>query len=207
MKFSETRQEIFKALALFRKNLKQPKKDADNPFFKSKYVPLENVTEAIDLAIEGTGMSYTQEVTSASNNQVSVATLVTHESGEYILYDPLTVNTSKIDVQAFGSAETYARRYTLGAVFGVTSELDDDGNEAVKNAPKMISDLEIQKLNKQIETFSLEHETSEEKTYKAAQKKTNIYKNVEQLTNEEYGIISNCLIQISKNLKKEAKEK
>lgn len=207
MQFSETRQEIFKALSLFRKKLKQPKKDADNPFFKSKYVPLENVTEAIDKALEDTGMSYSQEVTSASNNQLSVSTLVTHESGEYILYDPLTVNTSKLDVQAFGSAETYARRYTLSAVFGVTSDLDDDGNSATEKAPVPITDLQIQKLYKQIETFSLEHDTSEEKTLVAVQKKTNIFKNIEQLTNEEYGIISNCLIQTSKNMKKETKEK
>ncbi|MCT2882993.1 ERF family protein, partial [Lentilactobacillus buchneri] len=51
-------------------------------------------------------------------------------------FDPLNVPVGKNDAQAFGSAETYARRYTLSAVFGVTSDVDDDGNQATKSAPK-----------------------------------------------------------------------
>ncbi|MCT2883007.1 ERF family protein, partial [Lentilactobacillus buchneri] len=50
-------------------------------------------------------------------------------------FDPLNVPVGKNDAQAFGSAETYARRYTLSAVFGVTSDVDDDGNSATKSAP------------------------------------------------------------------------
>ena len=32
--------------------------------------------------------------------------------------------------QAVGSAITYAKRYALSAIFGITSDKDDDGNEA-----------------------------------------------------------------------------
>ena len=134
MKTSESISEIAKALNEVRKNIKQPEKSANNPFFKSKYVMLEGVVDAIDKALPK-GFTYTQEVTS-DGNQISVSTILLHESGQYIQFDPLNVPVSKNDAQAFGSAETYARRYTLSAVFGVTSDVDDDGNSATKSAPK-----------------------------------------------------------------------
>lgn len=133
MKKSENISEIAKALNEVRKNIKQPEKNANNPFFKSKYVMLEGVVDAIDKALPK-GFAYTQEVTS-DGNQISVSTFLMHESGQYIQFDPLNVPVTKNDAQAFGSAETYARRYTLSAVFGVTSDVDDDGNSASKSAP------------------------------------------------------------------------
>ncbi|HAQ9894699.1 TPA: single-stranded DNA-binding protein, partial [Enterococcus faecium] len=102
MKLSESIDEIVKGLVKFRRQLVQPKKDANNPFFKSKYVTLDGVIKAIDDALEGTGITYTQEATS-EGNFVSVATYILHESGQYLLFEPLTVPTTKADAQAFGS--------------------------------------------------------------------------------------------------------
>ena len=135
MKKSESTKNIATNLIKFRKVLKQPAKDAKNPFFKSKYVMLEGVVKAIDEALDGVGLTYLQEVTS-NGNQVSVSTILLDVSGEYMQFEPLSVPVSKNDAQAFGSAETYARRYTLCSVFGVTSDVDDDGNMASKKAPK-----------------------------------------------------------------------
>lgn len=135
MKTSSETKNIFKALAEFRGVLQQPTKDAKNPFFKSTYVTLDGVVKAIDEAIKDTGLSYSQEATS-EGNQISVSTHVFHESGEFISYHPLTLPATKADAQGFGSAVTYAKRYALGAVFGVTSDIDDDGNgSSGKNAP------------------------------------------------------------------------
>lgn len=134
MERSESIAEISKALNIFRTAVKQPVKSASNPFFKSKYVALEGVVDAIDSALKDTGMSYVQEATS-EGNQVSVTTLLLHESGEWIELTPLTLPVTKNDAQAFGSAETYARRYSLSAAFGITSDLDDDGNAASSNPP------------------------------------------------------------------------
>lgn len=131
MEQSESIKNIAKAMSALRKAIKQPAKNANNPFFKSKYVMLEGVVKAIDEALPD-GLSYTQEVTT-SDNGVAVSTIIMHSSGEYMQFAPLSVPVSKKDAQAFGSAETYARRYTLSAVFGVTSDVDDDGNEAAKH--------------------------------------------------------------------------
>jgi len=138
MKFSETTAGIFKALADFRKELLQPKKDAKNPQFNSKYVPLEVVTDAIDKVAPKYGLAYFQNITT-DNDFVGIQTVITHESGEYIEFDMLYMDSRPIikggnkgvtTAQSQGSAITYGRRYSLSSAFGIASEVDDDGNGA-----------------------------------------------------------------------------
>lgn len=138
MNKSETITELSKAFAKTQKEMKQPLKDANNPFFKSKYVPLENVVEAITESASKNGLSFTQYPSSDEAGNVTVGTLVMHESGEWIEYDPIKMKPVKNDPQSIGSAITYAKRYALSAIFGITSDQDDDGNEATqeKKQPK-----------------------------------------------------------------------
>lgn len=130
MEMSESKNEIFKALNIFRTKLKQPKKDKTNPFFKSNYVDLSGVTKAVDEALEDTGLAFFQNpVKSETPNQVGIKTIITHSSGQFIEFDPFVVPVGgKHDAQAFGSAKTYASRYSLATAFGVTDSVDDDGN-------------------------------------------------------------------------------
>lgn len=127
---------LAKGLNKFRSQLKQPMKDADNPFFKSKYVPLEAVTDAIDKALAGTGLAYYNEVRDGK-----MFTIIIHEDGGVLEVEgsPVIVGGKK-DAQAYGSAMTYARRYSLSNAFGITSDADDDGNSTSGNtasyAPK-----------------------------------------------------------------------
>lgn len=113
------------------------KKDSSNPFFKSKYADLSSVDAAIGPALEANGLGYVQ-VSHVADSAASVETIIIHESGETFACGPVTVPVSKGDAQAFGSAMTYARRYSLAAAFGVCPE-DDDGNAAAKAAPKTIA--------------------------------------------------------------------
>lgn len=131
MKKSESISELAKAFAKTQQELKQPLKDAANPFFKSTYVPLENVAESITETATKNGLSFSQEP-SFDDGMVTVTTLVMHSSGEWIEYAPLKMKPVKNDPQAFGSAITYAKRYALSAIFGITSDKDDDGNEATQ---------------------------------------------------------------------------
>lgn len=131
MKTTDSVTAIFKGLHKFRSQLKQPLKDKTNPFFKSKYVPLESVIQSIDLALENTGLSYFQEI---DNNLI--ITIITHESGEYIALKGAEIKVMKQDPQAFGSALTYAKRYSLCTAFGISSDVDDDGMGAVYNQQK-----------------------------------------------------------------------
>ncbi|MDU0441568.1 ERF family protein [Staphylococcus haemolyticus] len=160
MNKSESITELNKALANFHKEVKQPMKDANNPFFKSKYVPLENVVEAIDDVAPKFGLTYSQYPVTTDDGKVGISTLILHESGEFIEYPPATTKPDKNTPQGVGSALTYMRRYALSAVFGITSDQDDDGNEASgkrnnqnykqNNAPKMASSQTIGTLKQQI---------------------------------------------------------
>lgn len=136
MNKSESVVEINKAMVAFRKEVKQPLKDKNNPFFKTKYVPLENVVEAIDEAATPHGLSYTQWALNDSEGRVGVATMLMHESGEYIEYDPVFMNAEKNTPQGAGSLISYLKRYSLSAIFGITSDQDDDGNVASGNQSK-----------------------------------------------------------------------
>lgn len=125
---SENLDKLFKGMNTFRSQLKQPVKDAKNPFFKSNYVTLEGVQNAIDAAIKGTGLAYTQIVKNDDNGNVGVETIITHESGQYLTTGVLALRPEKATPQGYGSTITYAKRYQLSSAFGVSSDVDDDGN-------------------------------------------------------------------------------
>lgn len=121
---------LYKALAKFRQQLKQPVKDGTNPYLKSTYVTLDGVIKAVDTALEGTGLSYIQEA-ATSDGLPAVRTVLFHEDGGMMasgwLSLPLKNGATPQDV---GSLLTYAKRYQLAAFFGVSSDVDDDGNSA-----------------------------------------------------------------------------
>ena len=136
MNKSDSIAELSKAMAKFHQEVEQPMKDKDNPFFKSKYVPLENVVEAINNCAPNHGLAFTQWATNDASGRVGVATLLMHESGEYIEFDPVFMNADKNTAQGAGALISYLKRYSLSAVFGITSDQDDDGNDASGNNKK-----------------------------------------------------------------------
>lgn len=143
MRHSESITKISAALVKFHNKVEQPNKSADNPFFKSKYVPLENVQTVVDKFAPPEGLTYVQETLTSESGNPGVSTTILHESGEYIQFEPLFLPLDKQTAQSAGSAITYARRYTLSAAFGISSDDDDDGNKAsgndkakAKSAPK-----------------------------------------------------------------------
>jgi len=133
MKKSESIVEISKAMAKFQEEVKQPFRDADNPFFKSKYVPLENVVEAIHDIAPKHGLSFVQFPLNDEAGRVGVKTLLMHESGEWIEFPPVFFEAEKQTPQGYGALITYIKRYSLSAIFGITSDQDDDGNESSQN--------------------------------------------------------------------------
>jgi hypothetical protein len=114
-------------------------KDSANPFFKSKYADLASVVEAIRAAFSANGLSYIQTVEPSEKDEVRVETTLLHLSGEWISCGVLSLPVSKVDAQGYGSALTYARRYSLSAAVGVAPE-DDDGNAASAAKPKKTMD-------------------------------------------------------------------
>ncbi|WP_088815474.1 MULTISPECIES: ERF family protein [Listeria] len=206
MEKSEEITEIAKSLCEFRENLKQPLKDASNPFFESKYVPLENIVEVIDDALKGTGLSYTQQI-SSDEQSVAVSTQLWHEEGEFVFYDPIKLPATKRDAQGFGSAATYARRYALSAVFGITSDQDDDGNTAVETMPKKIEANEVPIINGLVNSLSAEMNLDFNTTWETLKRKTKIQVDlIENLNTEQSGLIKKCINDVRSENKKKLKQ-
>lgn len=148
MKKSDSISELAKAFSKTQQEMKQPLKDASNPYFGSTYVPLENIAQSITDVAAKNGLSYSQEPT-VVDGVVSVATLIMHSSGEWIEYEPLRLKPDKNNIQGCGSAITYAKRYALSAIFGVTSDKDDDGNGAVNHERVNTQNRNTQQANNQ----------------------------------------------------------
>jgi hypothetical protein len=125
------------ALVKAQKEFAPALKSTKNEFFKSKYADLAACVEAVIDALNNHGI-YLLQKSHDSDNGVKVETVLIHESGESISGGILHVPAAKNDPQGYGSALTYARRYSLMATCGIAPE-DDDGNaatNAVKAQPK-----------------------------------------------------------------------
>ena len=117
---------ISAALLTFHKEVGKVAKEANNPFFKSKYASLPNIQEAVKTPLEKAGLVYSQ----FPDGQNGLTTILMHpESGEWIGARH-EMQPAKNDPQGQGSAITYQRRYALGAILGLTIDEDDDGNAA-----------------------------------------------------------------------------
>lgn len=124
MQTSDSIKNIAVALTVFHKEVSSVKKKETNPFFKNKYADLTAVLNAIKEPLEKSGLSFTQ-----FPDKNGLNTLLMHSSGEWIKARMEFV-LDKQNPQGQGSAITYGRRYALGAVLGLITENDDDGNSA-----------------------------------------------------------------------------
>ena len=143
MHTSDQIDQIAAALSAAQAEMTGAKKSSKNPFFKSTYADLSAVMAAISEPFAAHGLAFVQSA-GLSEGGVSVTTRLMHSSGQWIESDPMTVPPVKNDPQAFGSAVTYAKRYSLQALVGVPS-VDDDGNaatQAVRPAAAVQVDVE-----------------------------------------------------------------
>lgn len=125
MEKSEKIIDLFKALALFHVKMDKVKKDANNPFFHSKYASLENILDAIREPLQECELEFTQFPT----DEYGLTTLLVHlPTGQY-LQDCYKMEPQKKDPQGAGSVITYQRRYAITSILCINVETDDDGNK------------------------------------------------------------------------------
>lgn len=137
MQMSENINELAAALAKAQGEMKNAGKTSDNPFFKSKYADLAEILNAVREPLSKYGLSISQlyDGMGVPDKTITVTTLLMHSSGQYI-GNSANYPVAKADIQGVGSAITYARRYSLAAILGLSQE-DDDGNAACQpEAPK-----------------------------------------------------------------------
>ena len=125
MNKSETITEIAKALAKFQSEVSDPERTKENSFLKAKYVTLDSLLQAVRPVLADNGLSFLQ-IPSTAKDEVTVVTMLLHNSGEWFESDPFTLPLMKKDPQGVGSVVTYARRYSLSSILGVAWDEDDD---------------------------------------------------------------------------------
>jgi len=145
---SESTKGINEGLAAFAIKLGGARKDSENSAYKgNKYADLASVCAAIQDALLDSGLAYYQ-VAHERDKSAAIETIITHASGEWLSCGVMAVPVDRASAHGFGSALTYARRYSLSAAFGVAPE-DDDGNAANKATPKSAKSVPIDELSKQ----------------------------------------------------------
>ena len=137
---------LVEALSKFQEEANVAKKDKKNPFFKSTYAGLEDVIAAANQGAKH-GLAFTQTIDYEKENidgvidtTMYVTTILMHDECSDVIksrYLVVPKNNNYTDSQALGSAITYAKRYSLQAIYGLPSE-DDDGNA---NQDKRVDDL------------------------------------------------------------------
>ena len=125
---------VASALAMAQAQMGKALKSANNPHFRSKYADLASVMDACLPALNANGIAVVQPTVDDESGRYVETILLHGETGtELKCRVPLIVQ--KNDMQGYGSAVTYARRYGLMSMAGIAPE-DDDGNAAAKAAPK-----------------------------------------------------------------------
>jgi ERF superfamily len=117
------------ALSKAQAAMKPAVRDADNPFFKSRYASLASIWESIREPLAANELAIVQ-TTEAFDTTLRLVTILAHSSGEFVL-SRYPINPAKPDPQSIGSAITYARRYALAAIVGASTE-DDDADSATE---------------------------------------------------------------------------
>lgn len=129
--------EAVEGLAAVQASLPALKKSADNPFFKSKYIPLEAIHTAVDpLFIKHGLVWYTLPCVIEGSGAPGLRYVLQDLASGDAIFGVMPLMLDKGTPQAQGSAITYARRYALTALLGITADEDDDGNKATQAATK-----------------------------------------------------------------------
>lgn len=134
MKRSEDIGELATALALAQGEIEGAEKSSTNPHFKSKYADLAACWDACRGPLSKNKLSIIQSPSTTENGNLKLTSLLLHSSGQWI-EDELILTPRDASPQSFGSATTYARRYSLMAIVGIAPD-DDDGNAASMPARK-----------------------------------------------------------------------
>lgn len=103
-----------------------------NPHFKSSFCRLTDLINASRPALTKYGLSVTQYPNSDGENTFLVTELL-HSSGDKISSKVRIVVDKPSDMQSFGKAMTYLKRYAYASMVGIAiadEQDDDDGNSS-----------------------------------------------------------------------------
>ena len=96
-----------------------------------RYATLDKITDMTRQALAENGLCVLQPIVSTERGPALVTRLL-HESGQWMECEVLLPALGN-NPQAFGSAVTYVRRYSVCALLNISADEDDDANRAAGN--------------------------------------------------------------------------
>jgi hypothetical protein len=102
-------------------------KDAKNPHFKNTYATLGAVLDALKPHLKEQGLLVTQ-IPCEVDGRPGLKTTVTHLGTGVAVGAAAPLVLDKDNMQGYGSALTYMKRYALTSIFSLDADEDDDGN-------------------------------------------------------------------------------
>ena len=132
-------------------------KNSKNPFFKSAYLDLNDLLNAVEPLLQEQGLVLLQPIEGSKVCSV----IYDAETNKNLAQSFVNIPESITDPQKIGSCITYFRRYTLKSLLAI-AEKDDDGNHASAPTPKpKLSDDKLDGC----EEWTKEQKTAVEKKY------------------------------------------
>ncbi len=129
----ESKQTLIDALVKAQSQMSHAAFDQTNPAFKNaKFASLKSVIDAVKPALNANGIAFVQKSVPMDHG-IAVET-VFYGHGEELSTGPVPVPIDRENAHGFGSALTYAKRYSLAMACGIRADEDDDGNAAAKNS-------------------------------------------------------------------------
>ena len=126
-------QELIIALIKAQSQINHATKDGTNPYFKSGYATLEQVITAVKKPLNDNGIYFQQE---SHDNELGASVETSfYGHGGIMSTGKITIPADRKDAQSFGSALTYAKRYSLSMACGIGHQEDDDANRATFEKP------------------------------------------------------------------------
>ena len=131
---------IYKALNEIKQELGKVQRTGNNPHFKSKYMTLAGIYEAIGNKFTEKGLTFIQypEYKELDNKPLPIlTTVISDDSGKELRFETPFIGVG--NMQQLGGAITYARRYSIVSLLGIL-ETDDDYETAMdrkKDFPKI----------------------------------------------------------------------
>lgn len=130
IKMSNELDKIFTAISALQGEMEAVKKA--NHGHRHRYADINAVLDAVRPLLARNSLSVMQHPHTDSNGNHYLMTMVGHASGQWIS-SSLGIEVTQEEIQQFGGAITYLRRYALVSILGIEQE-DDDGNGVMKRS-------------------------------------------------------------------------
>jgi len=124
---------LTEALAKAQGQMKNAKLNKVNPHFKSKYADLAEIIDTVLKPLSDAGIAFIHRTDIQGDLLICICELW---KGEDVIASHYPVGPTNLPPQKMGSALTYAKRYTLSSITGVSADDDDDGKAAATAPPK-----------------------------------------------------------------------